>query len=92
MVSMEVLLKLLPSYGVCIRVCCSEGITPVGRDAFKASRSIQDLLSGVALCDVQLLFYDLKLVIGIQWINRMRKCRGMKTHKIYVLVPGLGAF
>jgi hypothetical protein len=54
--------------------------------------SIQDLLLVVALCDVQILSYDLKLVIGIQWINRMRKCRGMKTYKIYVLVPGLGAF
>jgi hypothetical protein len=87
---MEVLLKFLPSYCVCIRMCCSEGIPPFGRGAFKSSRSIQDLLSIVALHNVQLLSYDLKPVIGIQGVNRMRKCRGMMTHKVSVLVPSLG--
>jgi hypothetical protein len=88
--STKVLLKFLPSYSVCVCVCRSEGIPLVGRDAFESSRSIQDLLSVVALRNVQLLSYDLEPVIGIQGINRMRKCRGMMTHKIFVLVPSLG--
>ena len=88
--SMEVLLKFLPSYSVCVHVCRSEGIPPVGRGAFESSRSIQDLLSVVALHNVQLLSYDLKPFISIQGINRMRKCMGMMTHKISVLVPSLG--
>jgi hypothetical protein len=88
--SMEVLLKFLPSYSVCVHVCRSEGIPPVGRGAFESSRSIQDLLSVVTLRNVQLLSYDLKPFIGIQGINRMRKCMGMMTHKISVLVPSLG--
>jgi hypothetical protein len=88
--SMEVLLKFLPSYSVCVHVCLSEGNPPVGCGAFESSRSIQDLLSVVALCNIQLLPYDLKPVIGIQGINRVRQRRGMMTHKIFVLVPSLG--
>jgi hypothetical protein len=89
MVSTEVLLKFVPSYGVCIRMCCSEGIPPVGHGAFKSSKSIQDLLPIVALCNVQLLSYDLKPVIGIQAINRIKKRWGMMTHKVSMLVPSL---
>jgi hypothetical protein len=89
-VSMKVCLKFLPSYGVCICMCRSEGIPPVGRGAFESSRSIQDLLSVVALCNVQLLSSDLKPVIGIQGINRMRKRRGTMTHKVSMLVLILG--
>jgi hypothetical protein len=71
-------------------MCCSEGNPTVGRGAFESFRSIQDLLSVVALCYVQLLSYDLKPVIGIQVINQMRKHKGMMTHKVFVLVPSLG--
>jgi hypothetical protein len=52
MMSMEVLLKFLLGYRICIYVCHSEGIPPVGRGAFKFSRSIQDLFSVIALSNV----------------------------------------
>jgi hypothetical protein len=89
-VSTEVFLKFLPSYSVCVCMGRCEGIPPVGRDTFESSRGVQDLFSVVALCNVQLLSNDLKPVIGIQGINRMRKRRGMMTHKVSVLVPSLG--
>jgi hypothetical protein len=88
--STEVLLKFLPSYGVCVGVCCSEDIPPVGRDAFKPSRSVQDLLPVIALGNVQFLSDDLKPVIGIQGINRMRESRRMVAHEILMLVSSLG--
>jgi hypothetical protein len=87
--SMEVLLKFLPGYDVCVGVCCSECIPPVGRGAFKPSRSVQDLFSIFALGNVQLLPGDLKPVIGIQRINRMRESRRVVAHEIPVLVPSL---
>jgi hypothetical protein len=68
-VSMEVLLKFLSSYSVCVCVCRSEGIPLVGCDAFECSGGVQGLFSIVALCNVQLLSHDLKPVIGIQRIN-----------------------
>jgi hypothetical protein len=90
MMSMEVLLKFLPGYRICICVWRSEGIPQVGRDAFKSSRSIQDLFLVVALHNVQLLAYDLEPIIGIQWINRVRKGRWMMAHEISVFVLSLG--
>jgi hypothetical protein len=72
--SMKVLLKFLSCYCICICVCYSEGIPPVGRGAFKSSRSIQDLFSVNALCSVQLLAYNLKPM----------------AHEISVFVPSLG--
>jgi hypothetical protein len=89
-VSTEVLLKFLPSYGVCVCMRHSEGIPLVGHGAFESSRSIQDLFSVIALCNVQLLFNDLKPVTGIQGIDRMRKRRGVMIHRVSVLVPSLG--
>jgi hypothetical protein len=89
-VSMEVLLKFLPSCSVYVCMCRSEGIPSVGCGAFESSRGIQDLFSVVALCNVQLLSNDLKPVIGIQGINQMRESRGMMTHKILMLVLSLG--
>jgi hypothetical protein len=66
MVSTEVLLKLLLSYSVCVYMYRGEGIPPVRHGAFESSGGVQDLFSVIALCNVQLLSYDLKLVIGIQ--------------------------
>jgi hypothetical protein len=88
--SMEVLLKFLLGYRIYICVCRSEGIQPVGRGAFKSFRSIQDLLSIIALRNVQLLSYDLKPFIGIQWINQLRKSRWLMAHEISLLVSSLG--
>jgi hypothetical protein len=88
--STEVLLEFLPSYGVCVGVCCSEGIPPVGRGTLKPSRSVQDLFSGIALCNVQLLPDDLKPVIVIQGINQMREGRRVVAHEIPMFVPSLG--
>lgn len=88
--SMEVLLKFLPGYGVWIGVCCSEGIPPVGRGAFKPSRSVQDLFPVIALGNVQFLLDDLKAVISIQGINRMREIRRVVAHGVSVLVSSLG--
>jgi hypothetical protein len=50
--SMEVHMEFLPSYGVIISMCRSEGIPPIGRDTFESSRGIQDLLSVIALGNV----------------------------------------
>jgi hypothetical protein len=50
--STKVLLKFLPGYGVCVGVCYSEGIPPVGRGAFKPSRSVQDLFPIISLGNV----------------------------------------
>jgi hypothetical protein len=72
--SMEVRLKFLSCYCICICVCYSEGIPPVGRVAFKSSRSIQDLFLVNALCNVQLFSYNLK----------------PRAHEISVFVPSLG--
>jgi hypothetical protein len=81
-VSMEVLMKFLPSYSVSVCMSCSEGIPPIGRGAYESSRGVQDLLSVIALHNVQLISNDLNSIIGMQGINRMRKCRGMMTHKL----------
>ena len=50
--SMEVHLELLSGYGINIGVCRSEDIPPIGHGSFESSRSVQDLLSVVALGDV----------------------------------------
>jgi hypothetical protein len=88
--SMEVLLEFLPSYSVSISMCRGEGIPLVGCDTFESSRGIQDLLPVIALGNVQFLPDDLKPVIGIQGINRMRESRRVVAHEIPVLVPSLG--
>jgi hypothetical protein len=88
--SAEVLLKLLPSCSIRIGMCHCEGIPPIGRSSLESSRGVQDLLPVVALSDVQLLSNDLEPVIGIQRINRMRKCRRVMTHEIPVLISGWG--
>jgi hypothetical protein len=44
----------------------------------------------VALGDVKLLSNDLEPVIGIQRINRMRKCWRVMTHEVPVLISGQG--
>jgi hypothetical protein len=92
MVSMKVLLKFLPSYSVCVCMCRSEGIPQVGRDTFESSRGIQDLISVIALCNVQLLSNDLKPVIDIQGINRMRESAGWWLIKSMCLSWAWGAF
>jgi hypothetical protein len=63
--SAEVLLKLLPSYYICVGMCRCEGIPPVGRGSLESSRGVQDLFPVVALGDVQLLSNDFEPVIGI---------------------------
>jgi hypothetical protein len=73
MMSTEVLLKFLPSYGVCVGVYCSEGIPLVGRGTFKPSRRVKDLLPVIALGNVQFLPNDLKPDIGIPEVNCMRE-------------------
>jgi hypothetical protein len=88
--STEVLSKLLPRYCIHVGVCRCEGIPPVGRGSLESSRGVQDLLSVVALGDVKLLSNDLEPVIGIQRINRMRKCRRMMTHEVPVLISSRG--
>jgi hypothetical protein len=90
MMSTKVLQKFLSSDSVSICMGCNVGIPPVRHGAFKSSRSIQDLLSVVALRNVQLLAYDFKSAIDIQWINRVRKSRWMIAHEIPMLIPGLG--
>src|SRR5699024_2201225 len=86
--SAEVSLELLPGYCIRVGVCCCEGIPPIGRSSLESSRGVQDLLTVVALSDVKLLPNDFEPVIGIQRINRMRKCRRVMTHKIPVLISG----
>jgi hypothetical protein len=65
MVSMEVHLKFLPSYGINISMCRDKGIPLVRRNTFKSSQSVQDLVSFIALGDVQFIPDDLKPVISI---------------------------
>jgi hypothetical protein len=86
MMSMEVHLELLLGYGISIGVCRGEGIPPIERGSFKSSGSVQDLLSVIALGDVQFLPDDLKPVIGIQRVNCMRESRRVMTHEVPVLV------
>jgi hypothetical protein len=88
--SAEVLLELLPGYGISIGMCRCEGIPPVGRGSLESSRGVQDLLLVVALSYVQLLPNDFEPVIGIQGINCMRECRWVMTHEIPVLISGRG--
>jgi len=80
--------KLLPSDGVSISVCSNICIPPVRCSSFQYSCSIQDLLTIITMCDVQLLVDDLQPVISIQRIHRVRKCGRMMTHELPVLVPG----
>jgi hypothetical protein len=89
MVSMKVYLEFLPSYGVSISMCRGEGIPPVGRDTFETSRSIQDLLSVIALGDVQFLPNDLKPVINIQGVYCLRESRRVMAHEIPMLISSL---
>jgi hypothetical protein len=63
--SVQVHLELLPGYSIRIGVCRCEGIPPVGRGTLESSRGVQDLLSVVALGDIQLLSDNLEPVIGI---------------------------
>jgi hypothetical protein len=88
--SVEVRLELLPGYSICVGVCRCEGIPPIRCGSLESSRGIQDLFPVVALGDVKLLSNDLELVIGIQRINRMRKCRRVMTHEISVLISSRG--
>jgi hypothetical protein len=88
--SAKVRLELLPSYSIRVGVCRCEGIPPVGRGSLESSRGTQDLLSVVALSDVQLLSNDLEPVIGIQRINHMGECWRVMTHKISVFISGRG--
>jgi hypothetical protein len=90
MVSAEVRLELLLGYCIRVGVCHCEGIPPVGRGSLESSRVVQDLLSVVALGNIQLLSNDLELVIGIQRINRMGERWRVMTHKIPVFVSGRG--
>jgi hypothetical protein len=90
MMSAEVNLELLLGYGICIGVCRCEGITPIGRGTLESSRGVQDLLSIVALGDIQLLSDNLEPVIGIQRINHMRECWRVMAHKIPVFVSSQG--
>jgi hypothetical protein len=89
--SMEVLLEFKPSYGVSISMCRCEGIPPVGCSTFESSRGIQDPLQVIALGNVQLRPDDLKTVIGIQGINRMREIRWVVAHEIWCLSRAWGA-
>jgi hypothetical protein len=89
MMSTEVHLEFLPGYGVSFSMCRGEGIPLVGHDTFKSSRSVQDLLSVIALGDVQFLPDDLKPVIGIQGVNYMRESRQVMAHKVLVLISSL---
>jgi hypothetical protein len=52
MVSTEVHLEFLLGYGISIGMCHGEGIPPIGRGSFEFSRNVQDLLSVIALGDV----------------------------------------
>ena len=88
--SAEVLLELLPGYGISVGMCRCEGIPPIGRSSLESSRGVQDLLPVVALSYVQLLSNDFEPVIGIQGINRMRECRRVMTHEVLVLISGRG--
>jgi hypothetical protein len=88
--SMEVLLKLLPSYCICVGMCRFEGIPPVGHGSLESSRGVQDLFPVVALGNIQLLSNDFEPVIGIQRINHMGECWRVMTHKIPVLISGRG--
>jgi hypothetical protein len=88
--SAEVRLELLPGYGISIGMCRCEGIPPIGRGSFESSQGVQDLLPVVALSYVQLLPNDFEPVIGVQRINRMRKCWRVMTHEIPVLISGRG--
>jgi hypothetical protein len=88
--SMKVLLKFLPCYHICICMGHSEGIPAVGRSAFQSPRSMQDFFSVVALSDVQLFSYDLKPIVGVQWINRVRESRWMMAHEISMFTSILG--
>jgi hypothetical protein len=88
-VSTEVHLEFLPCYGVCISMCRGEGIPPVGCGTFESSRSVQDLLSFIALGDAQFLPDNLKPVISIQGVNCMRESRRVMAHEIPMLVSSL---
>ena len=88
--SAEVLLELLPDYGICVGMCRCEGIPPIGRSSLESSRGVQDLLSVIALGDVQFLPDDLKPVIGIQRVYCVRESRRVMTHEVPMLVSSLG--
>jgi hypothetical protein len=88
--SAEVHLELLLGYSICIGVCRCEGIPPVRRGTLESSRGVQDLLPVIALGDIQFLSDNLKSVIGIQRINRMRESRWMMAHKIPMFISNRG--
>jgi hypothetical protein len=88
--STEVHLKFLPSYGISNSMRHGEGIPLVGCGTFESSQSVQDLLSVIALGDVQFLRNDLKPVIGIQGVYCMRESRRVMAHEIPMLISSLG--
>jgi hypothetical protein len=88
--SAEVHLELLPGYSIRISVCRCEGIPPIGRGSLESSRGIQDLLSVIALGEIQLLPDNLEPVIGIQRINRIRESRRVMAHKLPMLISSWG--
>jgi hypothetical protein len=88
--SAEVHLELLPGYSIRIGVCRCEGIPPIGRGSLESSRGIQDLLSVIALGEIQLLPDNLEPVIGIQRINRIRESRRVMAHKLPMLISSWG--
>jgi hypothetical protein len=88
--STKVFLKFLPSNGVSICMGRSVGIPPVGRNAFQSFVRIEGGLPVIALSDIQLLAYNLKPIIGVQRINRVRESRRMMAHEISMFIPSLG--
>jgi hypothetical protein len=90
MMSAEIHLELLPSYCIYIGVCRCEGIPQVGHRTLESTQGVQDLLSFVALGNIQLLSNDLEPVIGIQRINRVRESWRVMAHKIPVLISSRG--
>jgi hypothetical protein len=83
-------LEFLLGYGISIGMCHGEGIPPIGRGSFEFSRNVQDLLSVIALGDVQFLSNDLKTIIGIQRVYCMRESKRVMTHEVPMLVSSLG--
>jgi hypothetical protein len=88
MVATEVIPELLPSDGFRVGMGGEVRLPPRLGCSPQLSRTVQHLLTIVALGSVQLSFHGMQPIFGVHGISRVGKNRGMAPHEFCPLVSG----
>jgi hypothetical protein len=90
MMSPEAVPELLPVDAFWLLVGFDISIPPICSGTIQLVRSEQNLLTVVALDQLQLLFNGLQPIVSIHWLNGVRECRRFGPLKHSKIVTGLG--